>query len=1089
MTQNDTVTVTRAPLRLPTYPVGEPERNPLFFEKRVYQGSCGKVYPVPFVDKVGDRARKRAYDAVTLENAWVRVTVLPELGGRIYLGQDKANHDYDFFYRNDVIKPALVGLAGPWVSGGVEFNWPQHHRPGTFMPTDVHIERGEDGSATVWMSEHDPLNRLRGTHGVCLRPGSAAIELKVRLVNRTERTQTFLWWANVAARVHDRYESFFPEDVHDVADHAVRAMTDFPLAHGRYYGVDYGARRGHNDLRRYRDIPVPTSYMVCHTDFDFFGGYDHDAGGGFVHVADRFIAPGKKQWTWGNHAFGHAWDRELTDANGPYVELMAGVYTDNQPDFSYLRPYETRTFSQFWWPYQALGPVQNANRRAALRFVRRNGKLEVGAAVPEALHGARLTLWQAGKPVYRLTLNLDPGTPWRDTFNLAADAVSLEDAAGRTVLAYTPPPAKESAPRRAMATEPPAPEAIASADELFLTAEHLEQNRHPTRAPEAYLEELLRRDPGDARANIMMGRRLYARGCFPQAAEHLDRAIARLTFRHPNPYTGEAHYCLGLVRFRQEREAEAYAAFYKAAWDAAWCAPAYYALACIDFRRGDTEKALAHCDASLDADRRNGKAITLRAIALRALGHEAEAEAALRAHLAKDPLDHWARWESGDRKGFLALTRNDAQTVLDVAYDYAEAGAYAAAIDLLCAHLNAPIPDCPVPNPLAHTPLARYALAWLRERHLPGSGAADLALARRASPDWFFPSRLWDMIVLRWAYYRPGDDRNAAYGLGNLYYDRGRREEAMACWEAAAKADPAFPTALRNLGLATWNVRGDGDAALRWYRKAMKAAPEDARIAVEYDQLCEKAGVPAAKRLTFLLRHRALVTSRDDGAVRLATLLNAANRPQDALDLILARRFHPWEGGEGKVLRQYTEAHLILGRRALAEGDAKAALRHATLAFDTPAGLGEAYHPLQAKADVLFLKGEALRALGREVDARAAFREAADEEGDFVSMAVARHSPLSYWRGRALAALGEVEAARALFASMRRYAETRLGTPAKIDYFATSLPRLLVFDEDLEATKNAEARALIALADAGERSLNEAGGAAACAHVVACAQA
>ena len=389
MTQNDTVTVTRAPLRLPTYPVGEPERNPLFFEKRVYQGSCGKVYPVPFVDKVGDRARKRAYDAVTLENAWVRVTVLPELGGRIYLGQDKANHDYDFFYRNDVIKPALVGLAGPWVSGGVEFNWPQHHRPGTFMPTDVFIERGEDGSATVWMSEHDPLNRLRGTHGVCLRPGSAAIELKVRLVNRTERTQTFLWWANVAARVHDRYESFFPEDVHYVADHAVRAMTDFPLAHGRYYGVDYGARRGRNDLRRYRDIPVPTSYMVCRTDFDFFGGYDHDVGGGFVHVADRFIAPGKKQWTWGNHAFGHAWDRELTDANGPYVELMAGVYTDNQPDFTYLRPYETRTFSQFWWPYQALGPVQNANRRAALRFVRAKGKLEVGAAVPEALHGRR----------------------------------------------------------------------------------------------------------------------------------------------------------------------------------------------------------------------------------------------------------------------------------------------------------------------------------------------------------------------------------------------------------------------------------------------------------------------------------------------------------------------------------------------------------------------------------------------------------------------------------------------------------------------------------------------------------------------------
>ena len=103
--------------------------------------------------------------------------------------------------------------------------------------------------------------------------------------------------------------------------------------------------------------------MVCQTQFDFFGGYDFKAGGGFVHVADRHIAPGKKQWTWGDHAFGHAWDRELTDTNGPYIELMAGVYTDNQPDFSYLAPYETKTFSQFWWPIQGHRPGPAGHRK------------------------------------------------------------------------------------------------------------------------------------------------------------------------------------------------------------------------------------------------------------------------------------------------------------------------------------------------------------------------------------------------------------------------------------------------------------------------------------------------------------------------------------------------------------------------------------------------------------------------------------------------------------------------------------------------------------------------------------------------------
>ena len=278
------------PCVIPTYPVGTPEKNPVFFDKRVYQGSSGKVYPVPFIDKVFDEPVPVSYQSARLENEFVRLVMLPEIGGRIFIGQDKSNDDYDFFYRQDVIKPALVGLAGPWISGGVEFNWPQHHRPGTFMPCDVSIEEEEDGARTIWMSEHDPLNRMKGMHGIRLRPGSSLVELRARLYNRSPFTQTFLWWANVAAMVHDQYQSFFPADVHHVADHAVRAMSSFPEANNPYYGVNYQDRPGQNDLSWYRNIPVPTSYMVCQTAFDFFGGYDFKAGGGFVHVADRHIS-------------------------------------------------------------------------------------------------------------------------------------------------------------------------------------------------------------------------------------------------------------------------------------------------------------------------------------------------------------------------------------------------------------------------------------------------------------------------------------------------------------------------------------------------------------------------------------------------------------------------------------------------------------------------------------------------------------------------------------------------------------------------------------------------------------------------------
>ncbi len=334
------------PVMIDTYDLDAPDAYPAYLDQRVYQGSSGRVYPLPFYSRVGSTKAPREWQALHIENEYVRLMVLPELGGRIHFGLDKTR-DYDFFYRNNVIKPALVGVTGPWLSGGVEFNWPQHHRPATYLPVDWTIEEEADGSRTLWCADLDPFARMKGMHGVRLTPGSSLIELRVRLFNRTDDVQTFLWWANVAARVGDDYQSFFPTDVHVVADHAKRAVTTFPQASGSYYGVDYSRRvdAAHPDADRidwYRNIPVPTSYMCLGSADDFFGGYDHGRGAGFVHWADHRISPGKKQWTWGNSPFGWAWDRNLTDADGPYVELMAGVYTDNQPDFTFLAPGETK---------------------------------------------------------------------------------------------------------------------------------------------------------------------------------------------------------------------------------------------------------------------------------------------------------------------------------------------------------------------------------------------------------------------------------------------------------------------------------------------------------------------------------------------------------------------------------------------------------------------------------------------------------------------------------------------------------------------------------------------------------------------------
>lgn len=1071
---------------LPTYAPAAPDRNPMFLEKRVYQGSSGKVYPLPFTDRVAETPAPRAWKAVHLENAFIRVMILPELGGRIHVGHDKTN-GYDFFYRQDVIKPALVGLAGPWISGGVEFNWPQHHRPSTFMPADAHVERHPDGAVTVWLSEHDPMARMKGMHGVTLYPDRAYIELRARVFNRTPHPQTFLWWANVATRVHERYQSFFPRDVTYVADHAKRAMSRFPRAEGHYYGVDY-AKRGRegvpaadaprqyappageyspDDLSWYANIPVPTSYMAMGSAEDFFGGYDHAAEAGLVHVANHHISPGKKQWTWGNHPFGYAWDRNLTDADArgehaPYIELMAGVYTDNQPDFSFLQPGETKTWSQFWYPIQKIGPAHQANLHAAVSLLVRDGRARLGVSPARAIDGAVVTLSRGAKELARFIRDLAPGAPLLEMVKLPRGVAETDlvlrvcDADGAELLAYAPKKITAGAVPPA-ATEPPLPGDIASTDELFVTGLHLDQYRHATRMPETYWSEALRRDPGDARCNLAMGKWHLRRGEWADAERHLSASIARQTLRNPNPADGEAHYQLGLVLRHLGNTTDAYAAFYKSTWNQAWAGAAYHALAELDCARGDFATALAHLDRVLVHAADNLRARALRVIALRKLGRDTEAAAALDATLALDPLDAWSLHL---RDGAFPF---DVQIRLDVAHDYARAGLFAEALALLD---TAPAPAASGnPADLGAAPLLAYTAAWIAG--LVGDAASrrrHLANARKASPDYCFPARLEEIHVLEAARAADPRDGRAALYLGHLLYDRRRHAEAIACWRDATRLDPKNAVAWRCLGLGAFNILKKPALARAAYEKAFPAAPADARLCYERDQLWKRLGIAPAKRLRELEKHAALIAARDDLTVEYCALLNQTGAPERARAIVAARKFQPWEGGEGQALGQHVRTHVLLARRALAAGDAAQAVEFARAALAAPENLGEAKHLLANQSDIQLLLGDALAAAGRADEARAAWTAAAEARGDFQAMSVKNFSEMTYFSALALRRLGRSRAAEKLLRELLAHARALAKTEAKIDYFATSLPTMLLFEADLQTVQTDTARFLEAQA-------------------------
>ena len=1044
----------------------------MFLEKRVYQGSSGKVYPLPFYDRISETPSPREWDAIFIENDYLEVMVLPQIGGRIHAARDKAN-GYEIFYRQDVIKPALVGLAGPWISGGVEFNWPQHHRPATFMPVDTEIERHDDGSVTVWCSDHDPLQRMKGMHGVCLHPARSVIELKVRAHNRTEFTQTFLWWANVATRVHQDYQSFFPPDVYYVADHARRSMSEYPLCKGRYYGVDYGARGkdgvpkheapvqylppncggraavdyAPNDLSFYANIPVPTSYMCMGSKEDFFGGYDHSAQAGVVHVANHHISPGKKQWTWGNHEFGYAWDRNLTepDAKGefaPYIEIMAGVYTDNQPDFSFLAPGETKSWSQYWYPIQKIGAAQHANVNAAVSLCVKNGIATVGVSVSSVYDNATVTLSAGGTILASFHRNLAPGRSLREEIALPDGTGDLLlrvlDGGGRELIAYQPKPRVGDLQVPPPATEPPQPKDISSTDELFITALHLEQYRHATRSPEPYWREALRRDPADARCNNALGMWHLRRGEFSEAEMRFRKAIERLTLRNANPYDGEPFYNLGLVLRHLGREGEAYGAFYKATWNQAWQAAGYNQIAELDCVAKNWSLALEHLDRSLRMNADNLRARNLRVLALRKLGLDAQADEALKSTRALDPLDPWARLLSGESLSC------DTQTRLDMALDFARAGFLQEAVALL--ENASSDPGTP--------PLLGYYLGWLHRRLGQGQEAAECCqAAAQASPDYCFPARLEEIAILQEAIAENPADARAPYYLGNLFYDRRRHEEAIELWEKSAQLDPNYSVVWRNLGIGYFNIRKNPELARAAYEKALCAKHSDARLLFERDQLEKRLGASPRERLSKLEAQIELVKQRDDLSVELCALYNQTGQPEKALAVVSTRRFQPWEGGEGQALGQHVRTHLALGRAALEAGGkegAEKARHHFSLALSSPENLAEACHLLANQSDVHYWLGIAQEMLGETEAARNQWLAAANFKGDFQAMSVRAFSEMTYYSALAQEKLGDPAGAKELLRELLAYAQETQKSEAKIDYFATSLPTMLLFEDDLQ---------------------------------------
>ncbi len=1031
-------TVSVGSIVIPTYPEPKAEDMPMFAENRVHQRTSGRPYPNKVVLEV-DRTHKedKEYKLVTLENEYVTIEILPEIGGRIYSAYDKTT-GYDYFYKQHVIKPALIGVLGSWISGGVEFNWPFHHRASGFMPCDFTVETLPDGSAVCHLSEHDPIDRMKGMVSIILRPGETSLETRMRLYNRTPQEKSFLWWENAAVPVNESYQIFFPQDVSYVNFHYLKSRTTYPIAgNGVFNGIPMETDR---DISWHKNTRQATSYFACASDYDFFGGYDHGKECGVVHIGDHHISPGKKMFTWAYCQLSKSWERALTDTDGEYAELMAGSYSDNQPNFAWLAPYETKEFSQHWYPIAKIGTPTFANLNCALRIDRENGVLKLQTTKVYTNATVKLS---ADNVIFETTCDLAPDRILEEAVTLPNEFVTVEVSCdGKTVARYTEKNFNKCNMPEVI-TDMPSAATMTDADELYLAGVHVDQYRDPAVLPDRYWKEALKRNVNHAPSLIAMAKYELGRYSLDSALRYAERAIEALTLYNERLQSGEAYYTMGRIYEAMGKTDAAYDFYYKAFWAADCVAKAMTRIAVIDIKRHDYKEAIRHAETALDYGRNNNLAISCLVIAKRELGEEVDR--IVTAQLQKDSLDHMMRFLCGAEDLYDVMDSDPVQTCLDIAFDLAAMGRYDDVVTLL-KNLEEKRPDCrkkPLYYALGYF---TYLIGFDGKTHYKNAEAAELGKC--------YPSRFEEIAILNDAIAK-NEDEEAKMLLGCLLYHKLHYEKAAALWETCTESY----IAKRNLAIAYFSHLNRGEDALRLMREVLAARPDDEQLLYETVVLMDKMTLHPEEKIALITSHN---VHRDDVLTELAKAYNQAFLPDKAIETLLSHEFVPCEGGEHAIADQYMFAYLVKGKKALDNGNTDEALALFVTGQTLPQSLGAGIWNHCKLIPLKYHEAVCLELLGETEKARAIFEYIATVTVEYFSNMHLKELP--YWQAKAFDRLGEPTKAQHLITKYLREWKKFQHTEDN-GYFATT-PFFLSFVDSPKRLRKAQYHYLVSLCKA-----------------------
>ncbi len=1010
-------------LELPTYLMGTEDPNPSFplVNRR-------RIYPYTMLDDLTNRRETKIYRALFLENEYLKAIVLPEMGGRLYSLYDKVAQR-EVFYRNNVVKFGLVALRGAWISGGIEFNFPDGHTVATVSPVASTLLHGPDGSGTLVVGDVDLVSGMHWEVAMTLRPGQARLEQHVTLYNATPRTNLYWYWENTAVPATEDAQFVYP--MREAYPHTKGVVWSYPL----HNDVDYSW---------YKNVREPTSLFGRHVHRNFFGAYYPKSDYGVAHVADFREVPGKKIWTWGVAGDGLIWTDLLTDADGPYNEIQAGRY-ETQLNYEFMPPRRVQSFTEYWYPVRGLGDgFVEATPRLALnvRFpqARENQKSEVEILVSPAVATANATVRASTGSEALGEFNSVTFTPLKaEKFSLAvADLegartnllVEIQSSDGRQLLRWSAAEPVDGNPNfvpaaGARAAQPKSRE-LMSVEELFLHGVSVEKDGDEEAAAKIY-DQVLQRDPGFVPALTKQAWRRYRSTDFDGAVRSIYRALSR------SLNDAEVAYVAGVVYRASQRWGLAEDALWTAVRHGGPPGRAFAQLGEIAIHEKKYDEAARLLRRALSHNPKDGMAKTDLAVALRLAGKNADAAKTINEMLAELPLLPWAlaeRWRiasvgGGDeatRESWAASLTPGVETYLSVAAWYRSLGDPSSSD----AVLEAAISELPAASV---SPLVYYYLASNARQRGESVEAKQYAERARAAPyEKVFPHRVEDALVLLDALLEKPLDSHAQYFLGNFLFARGRYDDASRLWLQALGEGFEYSALSRNLGLYAWRVKKDLDGAAGFFEQAVKLAPNDYRLYVDLDSIYAQLGDNARREVLFL-HAPADVLERDTVRVRRALLHLQQKQYAQALDLLMGHRYKPWEGGE-VVRRVYVAATLEQGRTSLAAGrtrEAEEAFRRA-LEYPQNLGVGKPDNPHDEEA--LFRLGETLKATGSEDQARQFWTQAVESGKDATGAS-------RVFCGLAMRRLGETEDAERMFNELLQAAAS--DNPSPTDLYVAGL--------------------------------------------------